>query len=67
MWDTVGADGTRNVTSSFLRKADGAIIAYDVTDNKSYNSIKEWIDLIEQNSKIMIAKIIVATKIDLIN
>ena len=64
MWDTVAKD-LRNIGQTFLKKADGAIIVIDVTSMESYNGIDKWFKLIEEHSKIGIAKIIVGTKVDL--
>jgi Ras-related protein Rab-8A len=30
------------MTTAFYRKADGIIIVYDVTDEKSFENVKSW-------------------------
>ena len=65
VWDTAGQEIYRALVPIYLRDAHAAIIVYDITDQKSFNSLSEWIDILygifPQNSPIFF----VANKIDL--
>ena len=47
IWDTAGQERFRTITYSFYRRADGIIISYDVTDEKSFKSIENWVESIK--------------------
>ena len=51
IWDTAGQERFRTLTHSFYKNADGIIISYDVTDRKTFENIKTWIESIEQHGK----------------
>ena len=40
--DTAGAERFRSISSVYFRGVNGAIIAYDITNNNSFNNVKEW-------------------------
>ena len=50
---------------AFYKNADGIIISYDVTDRKTFESIKTWVDSIDTHGKKTAARILVGNKIDL--
>ena len=65
VWDTAGQERFRTLTHSFYKNADGIIISYDVTDKKTFESIKTWVDSIDTHGKKQAARILVGNKIDL--
>ena len=40
--DTAGQEKYRSVTTSYYRGAKGVIIAYDITNRKSFENISNW-------------------------
>jgi len=38
VWDTAGQESFRSITKSYYRGAIGAILVYDITQEKSFNS-----------------------------
>ena len=50
---------------SFYRRANGVIIAFDLTDKKSFESVGNWIDSVAKNTDKSIVKILVGNKCDL--
>ena len=37
----------RSVTRSYFRRADGVMLLYDITSEKSFLSVREWIDAVD--------------------
>lgn len=50
IWDTAGQERFRTITTSYFRGAQGILLVYDVTDKKSFNSIRNWVGQIQQVS-----------------
>ena len=65
IWDTAGQERFKTLTYSFYKKADGVIMAFDTTDTKSFDNIKNWVDSINQHAEKGVPKILVGNKIDL--
>ena len=43
IWDTAGQEKFRAITRQYYNDALGAVIAFDLTDKKSFNDVKSWI------------------------
>ena len=56
--------GLGNIPKTFYRGAHGIILAYDVTDKKSFENVKEWIKRIEANTQGNVRKVLVGNKCD---
>ena len=68
IWDTAGQERYKSLTKGFFRNAQGIIIVFDVTNLESFNSLKYWIQSIQNNidlEKNNIPAIIIGNKIDL--
>ena len=64
--DTAGQERFRAIGKNMIRDADGIILMYDVTNERSFNEMKEWINNIKENTDIeKIGIIMVGNKIDL--
>lgn len=42
----VGQERFRSITKAYFRKADGIILVYDVTNERSFINIRQWISSI---------------------
>ena len=51
LWDTAGQERFRNITTQYYKGADGIVLVYDVTDEASYEKIKDWMDQILSNTQ----------------
>ena len=44
LWDTAGQEKYRAITVAHYRKAVGCLVVYDVTNRKTFNDVKYWLD-----------------------
>lgn len=47
VWDTAGQERFRTITQSYYRSAHGAMIAYDITRDSTFDSVSHWIKEVE--------------------
>ncbi|XP_070760986.1 ras and EF-hand domain-containing protein homolog [Enoplosus armatus] len=65
LWDTAGQERFRSIAKSYFRRADGVLLLYDVTCEKSFLNVREWVDMIEDVSQEDIPIMLVGNKSDL--
>lgn len=65
IWDTAGQERFRTITSSYYRGANGIIVVYDVTDQESFNNVKQWMNEIDKYANDKVNKMLVGNKCDL--
>ena len=51
IWDTAGQERFRNITTQYYKGADGIVLIYDVTDDASYEKIRDWMEQILSTTK----------------
>ena len=49
LWDTAGQERFKALTQNYFRNAEGVLLAFDVTNEESFNNLKEWISSIKVN------------------
>jgi Ras-related protein Rab-8A len=67
IWDTAGQERFRTITTSYFRGAQGIVLVYDVTDRRSFESIRNWISQIQQHADVHVNKILVGNKCDMLD
>lgn len=67
IWDTAGMERYRQITTSYYRGANAAIIAFDLTCKRSFDNLKKWIGMYYEYSNPLISKsvVLVGNKVDL--
>lgn len=48
IWDTAGQEKFRSITPLYFRDANGIILVCDVTNQASFNSLRDWVKLIDE-------------------
>lgn len=65
IWDTNGASISHDIIRNYYRSIHGIIIAYDITDYNSFESITNyWLKDIKENAPQNIIKVLVGNKCD---
>ena len=64
IWDTAGQERFRTIAKSYYRGAHGIILVFDVTNQKSFDNIKMWVNQIKDEASSKVCVILVANKID---
>ncbi|XP_012934807.2 ras and EF-hand domain-containing protein [Aplysia californica] len=64
LWDTAGQERFRSVARTYFRRADGVLLLYDVTYERSFLNIREWVDSIEEGAQKKIPFMLVGNKTD---
>lgn len=65
IWDTVGQEKFRTLTTQYYRNCQGAIIVFDLTKKDTFDGLQSWIDKLEENNQNCTI-LIVGNKSDLI-
>ncbi|KAG8556836.1 hypothetical protein GDO81_018224 [Engystomops pustulosus] len=65
IWDTAGQERFRTITQSYYRSANGAIIAYDITKRKSFESVPRWIEDVRKYAGSNIVQLLIGNKSDM--
>lgn len=64
IWDTAGQERYRTITRQYYRKAQGMILAYDITDEKSFLNIRNWANDTSDYGDATVQTILVGNKSD---
>ena len=66
IWDTAGQEKYKAITKNLFLKVMGAIIIFDITNEKSFNNLNNWVQMIKEECGPHMTIIIVGNKNDLI-
>ncbi|KAL1236036.1 Ras-related protein Rab-8A [Trichinella spiralis] len=65
IWDTAGQERFRTITNAYYRGAMGILLVYEITNEKSFENIKNWVRNIEEHASANVEKIILGNKCDM--
>ena len=63
-YDTTGQEKHRSMTLNMLKKVQGIILMYDITDKSSFDAIPDWIGSIQEVKGTDFPMILLGNKID---
>lgn len=63
--DTAGQERFRTITTAYYRGAMGIMLVYDITNEKSFENIKNWIRNIEENASQDVEKMLLGNKCEM--
>ena len=64
IWDTAGQDRFRAITKNYYKGAHGIILLYDITNKKTFDNVKNWMNQIKEEVTDKVCIILVGNKID---
>ncbi|KAJ0000450.1 hypothetical protein NQD34_012292 [Periophthalmus magnuspinnatus] len=65
VWDTAGQERFKTITTAYYRGAMGIILVYDITDEKSFENIQNWMKSIKENASAGVSRMLPVTNVTL--
>ncbi|XP_061632833.1 ras-related protein Rab-13 isoform X2 [Phyllopteryx taeniolatus] len=65
VWDTAGQERFKTITTAYYRGAMGIILVYDITDEKSFENIQNWMKSIKENASAGVSRMLLGNKCDI--
>ena len=65
IWDTAGQERYRAITCAHYRRSIGALLVYDITNEKSFIACKRWMEELRDHAEPDIVIMLVGNKLDL--
>jgi Ras-related protein Rab-8A len=65
IWDTAGQERFRTITTAYYRGAMGILVVYDISNEKTFDNVQNWIRNIKEHASDKTEMILVGNKIDL--
>ena len=67
IYDTAGQERFISIASNYLKKANGILLVYDITNESSYDNISNWLEQINSKSDNERPIILIGNKSDMVN
>lgn len=65
LWDTAGQERFRSLIPSYIRDSHVAVVCYDITSKKSFESLEKWVNDVKMERGDDVLVVIVGNKSDL--
>ena len=65
IWDTAGQEKFRTITTSYYKTAHAFILVYNITEEISFENIKNWMIDIDKFAKQGVLRVLIGNKTDL--
>ena len=66
IWDTAGQERYRAITCAHYRRSIGALLVYDITNEKSFVACKRWMEELRDQAEPDIVIMLVGNKLDMV-
>mmetsp|Transcript_16784 Transcript_16784/g.16467 ORF Transcript_16784/g.16467 Transcript_16784/m.16467 type:complete len:166 (+) Transcript_16784:21-518(+) len=66
IWDTAGQEKYKAIIRAHFRRAAGALVVYDITNESSYNNVQNWVQELKENADDDVVIMLVGTKLDIV-
>ena len=66
IWDTSGCEKYRSITTGHYRRAVGALLVYDVTNEESFEHLDFWLESLREHGDEHIVVALVGNKCDIV-
>lgn len=63
--DTAGQERFKTITTAYYRGAMGIVLVYDITDEKSFENIQNWMKGIKENASAGVRRMLLGNKCDI--
>ena len=63
--DTAGSEKYKSITSRYIQNKHVLLFIFDLTDQDTFNDMKNWIDWSDEYSRENVVKVLVGNKKDL--
>ncbi|XP_066464910.1 ras-related protein Rab-13 [Eleutherodactylus coqui] len=67
VWDTAGQERFKTITTAYYRGAMGIILVYDISDERSFENIQNWMKSIRENAAAGVERMLLGNKCDMEN
>ncbi|XP_045104323.1 ras and EF-hand domain-containing protein homolog isoform X1 [Portunus trituberculatus] len=65
LWDTAGQERFRSITKTYFRRADGVLLLFDVTSERSFLNVRQWIQSIDDTCQTRVPLVLCGNKEDM--
>uniref|UniRef100_A0AC35U5N6 Rab GTPase n=1 Tax=Rhabditophanes sp. KR3021 TaxID=114890 RepID=A0AC35U5N6_9BILA len=65
LWDTAGQERYRAITKQYFRKASAVVLMYDVTSERSFVNVRNWIESVRRGVEEKCVICLIGNKVDL--
>ncbi|CAF1165068.1 unnamed protein product [Rotaria sordida] len=67
IWDTAGQERFKTITTAYYRGAMCIMLVYDITSEKSFDNIKNWIRNIQEHASAEVERMLIGNKCDMLD
>ena len=65
IFDMAGQERFRSIVTSYYRRNNGIILAFDITNKESFDNLKRWVSEIDKYSDTNVCLVLIGTKLDM--
>ena len=65
IFDTAGQERFKSITKTYIKKANGILLVYDITEEQSFKNVERWYENLVENGNVKIPIVLIGNKSDL--